>query len=171
MRAWLWDVWRPDLWGKLHELSKEEWFTHDDEGKGLEAVVWTPPPAAADACVEQMAFWRHQSPFEHVHVFVCPRLFTCLWRKQLGKACDVLIEVPLPCLESVWGTYTHFEPLLIGFSFPVFNRPPYQLGLKPELMGLVDKRLSALRQAPKESHFRNLLCELWSQAKKHSVHV
>ena len=24
LRAWLWDVWRPDLWGKLHELSKEE---------------------------------------------------------------------------------------------------------------------------------------------------
>ena len=171
LMTWLWNVWRPDLWGKLHALSKEEWFTHDDESRDLEAVVWTPPPAAADACVEQMAFWRHQSPFDHVHVFVCPRLFTCLWRKQLGKACDVLMEVPLPCLEGVWGTYTHFEPLLIGFSFPVFNRPPYQLGLKPELMGLVDRRMSALRKDPKESNFRNLLWELWIQAKEHSIHV
>ena len=171
LKNWLWETWRSDLWGKLHELKKEEWFTHDNETSDLEAVVWTPPPAAADVCVEQLAFWRQHSPYEHVHVFICPRLFTCLWRKQLGKACDVLIEVPLPCLDRVWGTFTHFEPILIGFSFPVFNRPPYQLGLKPELMGLVDKRMSALRKDPKESHLRNLLCELWSQAKKYSVSV
>ena len=168
LKNWLWNVWRTDLWGKLHELKKEEWFTHDDETRDLEAVVWTPPPAAADVCVEQLAFWRHQSPFHHTHVFVCPRLFTCLWRKQLGKACDVLIEVPLPCLESVWGTLTHFEPLLIGFSFPVFNRPPYQLGLKPELMDFVDKRMSSLRKNPQESHFRNLLRELWIKAREFS---
>ena len=171
LKIWIDEIWNSELWGRLHQLTKEEWFTHDEECAMCQALAWVPPPAAADVCVEQMAFWRQHSPHQHTHVVICPRLFTCLWRKQLGKACDVLIEVPLLCLERVWGTYTHFEPLLIGLSFPVFNRPPYQLGLKPELMDFVEVHLSSLRKTPTESAFKHFLRELWSKAKQYSNDV
>ena len=105
LQDWWQETWREDLWGKLHELSKEEWFTHYAEMGQVESVFWLPPPAAADVCVKQLAFWRQHSLFGHAHVFICPRLFTCLWRKQLGKVCDILIKVPILCLERVWGTY------------------------------------------------------------------
>ena len=171
LRDWIYGVWDAALWGRLHQLNKEEWFTHDQECDTFEALAWVPPPAAADVCMEQMAFWRQHSPYQHTHLMICPRLFTCLWRKQLGKACDVVIEIPLLCLERVWGTLTHFEPLLIGLSFPVFNRPPYQLGLKPELMDFVEVHMSRLRKAPSESAFKHFLRELWGKAKQYADSV
>ena len=89
----------------------------------------------------------------------------------MGKTCDVVIEIPLLCLERVWGTRTHFEPLLIGLSFPVFNRPPYQLGLKPELMDFVEVHMSRLRKTPSESAFKHFLQKLWGKAKQYADSV
>ena len=31
LKAWIDKVWDADLWGRLHQLNKEEWFTHDEE--------------------------------------------------------------------------------------------------------------------------------------------
>ena len=158
LKTWIFTILGQELWGTLHQLNKEEWFTHDAECDMFESLVWVPPPAVADVCVEQMDFWRQHSPFKHTHL--CPQLFTCLWGKHLGKTCNVLIEVPLLCLERVWGTHTHFEPILIGLSFPMFNRAPYQLGLKPELMDFVEVHMSCLRKTPSEPKFKHFLQKL-----------
>ena len=91
----------------LAVLSLADWFQkgHDTRGwkkaKGepflcpvITAGVhgWFPPPAAADVALEQLKIARNKQQ-DSTHVFVCPRLLSSMWRKQMKKACDFSITV------------------------------------------------------------------------------
>jgi hypothetical protein len=94
--------------------------------------VWAPPPAAADVALEEMrkAVLKRQ---DSSHVFVCPRLLTCQWRKQLYKAADIVVH--LPAGQDGWPSLM-YEPLTIGFIFPFIDFDPWQLQSTPKLRSL-----------------------------------
>jgi hypothetical protein len=48
------------------------------------------------------------------HVFVCPRLMTLEWLRQLNKAFKLVITVPIG--HPAWLSHM-FEPLFVGFVF------------------------------------------------------
>ncbi len=53
-------------------LSPRDWFI---EGQRHSTCVWTPPPAAADVALEQLAYSIHKRPY-HSHLVLIPRLMT-----------------------------------------------------------------------------------------------
>jgi hypothetical protein len=59
-------------YGSVTWLSSEDWYT---KGHQDEHCVWSPPPAAADAALEQLAKSVHKRP-HHTHVVMIPRLMT-----------------------------------------------------------------------------------------------
>jgi hypothetical protein len=121
---WIKSVWDTDKLGKLHLMTPEDWFLRVmDVGNFL----WMVAPGAGETAVEQLCFHIHGRPETH-HIFVIPRLCTCSWRKQLLKACDLVLTIQ-PKYEF-WTANMH-EPLIIGIYFPLLppqNRfKPWQL--------------------------------------------
>ncbi len=72
------------------------------------------PPAAADVALEELRK-AHIKRQDSTHFFVCARLLTPEWVKQLWKTTDVLFQIP-PGTPG-WPT-AMYEPLTIGFIFP-----------------------------------------------------
>ena len=70
--------------------------------------MWAPPPAVADMAVELMSKAIHKRPYT-THIFVCSRLLTSKWRKQLDKATYLLWTIPLT--SPVWNKF-QYEPLM-----------------------------------------------------------
>ena len=91
--------------------------------------VWTPPPAAAEAALEELRKARIKRQ-ESLHIVLVPRLLAPFWRKQLHKACALVFEIPpgSPC----WGE-EQFEPLLTGVCFPYLSFKPWQLQGTPRM--------------------------------------
>jgi hypothetical protein len=124
-------------------LEPEDWFERGHDQKGgfnneygmytpnisPGTFVWTPPPAAADVALEQLRQARIKRQ-DSCHVFVCPRLLTCEWVKQLWKAADLVFEVPQG--TEGWAT-DMFEPLIIGILFPFVRHRPWQLRNTPKM--------------------------------------
>lgn len=126
-------------------LSPSEWFTrgHDHDGGFTDAAgfwrintkpgtfLWAPPPAAAEAAVEQLrrALIKRQ---QSTHIFICPRLLTTEWFKQLNKAADLVISLPAGRDNNAWPA-DMFEPLTIAFIFPFFRHKPWKRRGTPKL--------------------------------------
>jgi hypothetical protein len=119
-------------------LKPEGWFErgHDHVAEGsigwdghwrptirTGKYVWAPAPAAAWIAMEELrkARIKRQSS---THIFVCPRVMTPEWLKQLNKASDVVITVPVG--HPAWPNKM-FEPVLIGLVFPFVRHDPWQL--------------------------------------------
>jgi hypothetical protein len=51
-------------------LDHKDWYL---TGQKYKCCVWTPPPAAADAVLEQLAWSTHKRPY-HMHLVLIPRL-------------------------------------------------------------------------------------------------
>jgi len=127
-------------------LKPEDWFSraHDhcggyEDDKGYWRLrtksgtyVWTPPPAASDAAVEELRKARLKRR-DSTHLFFVPRLATTLWLKQLNKACDIVIY--LPNHFAFWSSSMH-EPLVIGICYPFLPHRPWQLRGSPKLFAL-----------------------------------
>ncbi len=126
---WAWiQSWGPS---DLNWLEPFGWFTR---GHATGSHVWSPPPAAADVALEQLAAAIHKRPNNH-HIVVIPRLHTSYWRRLLGKICDLVFTAPLG--TQFWPA-THFEPILIGLYFPLLLFSPWQLrrtGLLDDVAG------------------------------------
>jgi hypothetical protein len=139
LKGWL-ESWIP---GDVEFLDPTGWFVrgHDiiggatnDSGFYIPQTksgnyVWTPPPAAAEVALEQLRQARIKRQAS-LHVFVCPRLMTCEWIKQLWKASDLVFEVPIKC---DWWPFEMFEPLTIGILFPFVPHSPWQLRGTPKM--------------------------------------
>lgn len=95
--------------------------------------VWSPPPAAARTAIDQLSISRHKRP-SLTHVFVCPRLFTSLWRKRLYKLADCVFYIPAGS-RSFWPA-TMFEPLIIGLLLPFSHTHPWQHRRSAEVLAL-----------------------------------
>jgi hypothetical protein len=134
LKKWLTDT----LGSDLTFLKPDGWFErgHDQEEGGSigwdghwrpvichAKFVWMPPPAAALIVIEE--FKKARIKRQHSsHIFVCPRVMTPEWRKQLHKALDVVIT--LPGGHPAWPKQM-FEPILIGLVFPFVRHDPWQL--------------------------------------------
>ena len=95
---------------------------------GTNSKIWNlfvgPPPAAARYCVEQLRIARLKRQAS-MHIVAIPRLFTNIWRKQLHKIADLVMEIP-PGAVKEWSK-DQFEPLTIAIVFPFIKYRPWQL--------------------------------------------
>jgi hypothetical protein len=125
---------------QLHLLTPTEWFS---VGHGIRSwtpnldhiwapsfypadqnvFLWAPPPAAAQVAMEQLSFARLKRP-SLAHIFICPRLMTHLWRKQLYKVADVVFTLDAGRRPNVWSA-PMFEPLVLGIILPYLPFAPW----------------------------------------------
>ena len=140
------------LGAKTELLTPMDWFTtgHDIRGWTLPSdhndlslpilrpghFVWAPPPGGADVALEELRKARHKRQ-SSMHVFLCQRLLTPKWFKQLHKACDLVLEIPAG--TSFWPE-GNFEPLIVGLVFPFIRSQPWQLRGTPKMFSM-DRKL------------------------------
>jgi hypothetical protein len=167
LKSWV-ESWWPD--DSLEWLSHNDWFATPHRGGNF---VWSPPPAAADAALEQLCRTQLKRPSSTSHIFIVPRLMTSRWRKKLLKACTFYFYVPA-CF-SIWNKTQH-EPLMFAVCLPLSKHRPWDLrstqhvgelerGLRPMQQfdphgsrDLLRKFLLTTRKL--ESMPRGLVCEL-----------
>ena len=164
--------WVRDWTGRkgLDPLTPEDWFYRahglgpgENNPDGIwmptenaeTCFLWAPAPAAARVAVEELRRARHKRQNSY-HVFVCPRLMTNLWRKDLGKVVDFLFELPSGAPQ--WPSDTH-EPLVVGIVLPFIRSQPWQLRRAPKLLGMA-RQLRRVFQTP-DGDGRPLLRELF----------
>ena len=90
---------------------------------GRKCYIWAPAPLAAEVAIAELRKARIKRQ-QSCHVFVCPRLCTSQWAKQLYRAADIVFEVPVG--TSCWSSSMH-KPLLIGLLFPFISAKPWQI--------------------------------------------
>jgi hypothetical protein len=142
-----WERERPPGWSIL---SPGFWYPKLESG----CYLWDPPPAAAKFAVEELrkARLKRQSS---THIFVCPRLMTPSWRKQLSRVADVVFEIPAGSI-TVWNSDSH-EPLVVGIVFPFLPFRPWQLRATPKFRIMGRQLCRVWKQG--ETVGRNFLCE------------
>jgi hypothetical protein len=124
-------------------------------GPGMQTFLWAPPPAAADAALEEVLKARHKRT-DTYHVVVIPRLMLPRWRRLFNKACDFSFVVPPD--KSFWPAQM-FEPLWVGILLPFTHHRPWCLKRAPLLVEL-GVELRALLETS-ESDGGNLLRKLY----------
>ena len=137
--------WLKEVFGRdLEVLSPVDWYRrgHDHLGGKLDekgfyrlniqpgTYLWHPPPAAADAAIEELRKARLKRR-RSTHIVVIPRLVTTLWLKQLYKSADFLITIPNT--HPFWPE-PMLEPLVLAISFPYSRHNPWQLKSTPKLL-------------------------------------
>jgi hypothetical protein len=120
-----------------------------------QTYIWAPPPFAAEVAMAEMRKARIKRQ-RSSHIFVCPRLCTTLWQRQLYKCADFVFELPVG--SSVWPLDMH-QPLLIGVLFPFLSVNPWQLQGTPK-MHAVGRDLRKVFQTP-ELDSRDFLRQFW----------
>jgi hypothetical protein len=161
--------------GEVECLEPIDWFQlgHDIRGWtlppgdlfqrpiiGAGVFAWFPPPAAADVAIEQLRIARIKRQ-DSTHVFVCPRLMTPQWLKQVHKACDIVFVVPIG--SPGWPTHM-FEPLVMGICFPYLRFDPWQFKGAPKMVAMA-KQLSGL-QSSGEMDQGHILRKFWAMCHK-----
>ena len=94
--------------------------------------IWTPPPAAADACLEEIRKARMKRK-SSLHIIIIQKLFTPIWLRQFNKIvdCNFLITP----IQSFWNSHNH-EHLVVGFVFPFLHFRPWQLQGTPKMLSM-----------------------------------
>jgi hypothetical protein len=146
LKKWLQDFITPNL----TFLDTDGWFErgHDHHGRGSihsdghwrptlvkGNFVWAPAPAAAWVALEELRKARIKRQHS-THFFVCPRVMTPEWLKQLNKVSDVVLTIPVG--HPAWPKEM-FEPLLIGLVFPFIRHEPWQLRGTPKMYAMERK--------------------------------
>jgi len=124
-----------DWYLKGHDLREGElnadkiWMPKFQSG----VYIWSPAPSAGQHAIEQMRQARLKRTTS-THIYIIPRIFTSLWRKQLFKCSDLVIEMPFD--NKLWTKETHHEPLTIALLFPFLPFKPWQLKRSFAFMGM-----------------------------------
>ena len=137
------------LGGKVNKYKFWEWNIKSGN------MVWTPPPAAADAALEELRKARIKRQ-RSTHLVIIPNLFTHLWKKQLLKACDLTFEIPAK--YPFWQELQH-EGLTVGICFPFLNVLPWQLRGTPKMFFYQRELCKVFKEA--EVDGRDLLLQLF----------
>jgi hypothetical protein len=142
----------------INSLSAEDWFerghgviggkrdkhnvwmpVHEKAGN---VHLWSPPPAVADAALEELLKARHKRT-DTFHVVVIPRLMAPRWRRLFHKAVDLSFVVDPG--NAFWPA-NMFEPLYVGVLFPFIHHRPWCLKRAPLMVEMGRE----LRQVCKE---------------------
>ena len=135
LKPWVED-WASGLTRKLEWLTPEDWYTRAHDIKGSQrnvdghwfpayqkgSYVWTPQPCVASFAVEQLREARHKRT-KSLHIFLCPRIMTMYWEKELRKVADFIIDIPPG--ETFW-TVDMYEPLTFALVLPFKSFYPWQ---------------------------------------------
>jgi hypothetical protein len=128
----------------IHGWSKNKkgfWYPELKNG----TYIWQPAPSVAKYAVEELRrarLKRHES----CHIFVCPRMFTTKWRKQLYKVADMVFEIPCGVVNA-WDV-SQCEPLVVGIVFPFLKHRPWQLRNHPKLLAVARKLRTLWKEDP-----------------------
>jgi len=149
LKQWIIDWMTPSLKQNesLEFLDVQDWFWrgHDIDGgvKNDDGIwmptyksgifIWSPPPAGGQIAIEQLREARNKRT-KSLHVFILPRLFTCIWRRQLSRVADLIVE--LPFIDDVWSKSVQHEPLTLAFIFPFLSHSPWQLKRSGTFLGM-----------------------------------
>ena len=104
------------------------WIPRHEPKNGLH--LWAPPPALADAALEEPLKARHKRT-DTFHVVVIPRLMAPRWRRLFNKACDFIFVVSPGAL---FWPHDMFEPLHVGIILPFTNHRPWSFKRAPLLV-------------------------------------
>ena len=115
--------------------------------------IWTPPPAAADACIEEIRKARMKRK-DSLHIIIIQKLFTPLWLRQFNKIVDC--HFLIPPIHPFWDSHNH-ENLIIGFVFPFLPFRPWQLRGTPKMLA-VGRELSKMFKE-KKLESGDILCK------------
>jgi hypothetical protein len=127
-----------------------------------------PTPAAADVALEQLrqACHKRQDSF---HIFVCPKLLTLRWQKQLYKAADIVFVLPIG--TTFWPS-NRFEPCLVGLCFPFLRCSPWQLQGSPKMYAVGRQLLKMSKEGDMDQgSLLRELCDLTRQLPGMPGHV
>lgn len=160
-------------WSDIPTLSPhtpEEWFV---EGHGInggeinadgiwmpthearnQTHLWCPPPAVADAALEELLKARHKRT-DTFHIIAIPRLMTPRWRRLFYKACDFTCVIPAG--SECWPA-NMFEPLYLGIVLPFTHHRPWQLKRAPLILEMEREMRCLLRSG--EADGRDILRKL-----------
>ena len=122
--------------------------------------VWSPPPAAAEACLEELRKARHKRS-DSSHIVVIPRVLSPYWKKHLHRVADLVIDIP--CGHEAWPIHM-LEPLTFAIILPLAKHRPWQLKRTPAMLGM-ERLLRKLWKDHKISDWPVLL-EFWSKASR-----
>ena len=147
-----------------HDLDETRWEKNSD---GMELpmlkegrYVWSPPPCAGAAAVEELRKARHKRQ-KSQHLFVIPRLMQPIWRKHLYKAADLVIM--LKPGHAAWPKEMH-EPLTLAFVFPFISHKPWQLRGSIQLLALGRQLCQVWEENERDEG--PILWKLWNYQRK-----
>jgi len=154
----------------LSPLTPEEWFveghgicggyrdrhgvwmpSHEPPGK---IHLWAPPPAVADAALEELLKARHKRT-DTFHIVAIPRLMAPRWRRLFHKVCDLHFVVPPGC--EFW-TSDMYEPLWVGIVLPFVSFRPWSIKRSPLMVELARQLCEVCKDSPAIA--RNILRKL-----------
>ena len=129
---------------KPNVLTPEQWYTlgHDVNGWSTDETglskpiiktgchVWAPPPAASDACMEEIRKSRMKRK-KSLHVILIPKLMTPLWLRQFCRIVDIYFFVPAKVNHKFWPSHCH-EALYVGIALPYLPYRPFQVRQTPK---------------------------------------
>jgi hypothetical protein len=125
-------------------VDKHKVWIPDHEQSGC-MHLWAPPPAVADAMLEELLKARHKRT-DTYDVVVIPRLMAPRWRRLFFKAVDVHFVIDPG--NSFWPLEM-YEPLFVGLILPYVPFRPWCLKRSPFVVGMGRK----LREVCKEGDF------------------
>jgi hypothetical protein len=99
-------------------LTPDDWFCF---GQTRNKCLLAPPPAVANVAVDLLKKAKHKQ-LGMEDIFICPRLMTNHWKKQLSKVCDVIFTISVGTI--IWRVCEH-ERLLVGIAFTSANHRPW----------------------------------------------